>query len=219
MKKYSLNNSYFKNRYWDLPSTPLACLKYKEEHWERPFACSDNTTFYDVMIERQKRNTYKTKERDQHFTPPCTARRVAEIVTEYSTGNPIIDACCWFGMLSQYIDQKVLWFDMDLDLVQAYNLLTKHSAEQENFRRYKTQADTIVSNPPYADLPEFLEWCYNSLNDGGHAILVIPAWYVDKERPKALVQMLEKFTVWYREPVNEEFAHTKIRTEIVVLSK
>ena len=58
-----------------------------------------------------------------------------------------------------------------------------------------------------------------NLINGGTAILLIPKGFVDKDKPKALVSILEKFNIVYREEMEEDFARTAIKAEIVVLEK
>ena len=46
-----------------------------------------------------------------------------------------------------------------------------------------------------------------------------PKGFMQKQKPKALVEILEKFDVIHQEDMDEEFARTKINAEIVVLKK
>ena len=60
---------------------------------------------------------------------------------------------------------------------------------------------------------------WDLLGDGGLAILLLPKGFIDKDKPKALVEILEKFSVMHREDMEEDFARTAIKAEIVVLEK
>ncbi len=66
-KKYALNNSYFKNKGPQDPSTPFEVLEYVKQHNELPYKekIHDNW-FYDCFVEYQKRNGVFNS---QYFTP------------------------------------------------------------------------------------------------------------------------------------------------------
>jgi len=55
--------------------------------------------------------------------------------------------------------------------------------------------------------------------DNGTAMLLLPRGFVDKDNPKALRETLDKFTIIHREDMEEDFARTAIKAEIVVLEK
>lgn len=237
-KKYALNNSYFKLRNPQFPQTPEECFEYFKEHGELPFrydeygSCENEYEcdwwLYDCYVEYQKRvGVYNS----QFFTPRKTAERMADL-TDYYFDNPpvpivgtILDACCGFGTITRALRHKygflVDGFDIDLGLVYLYRRWSDGIGRQKDFRKFTKRYKCIISNPPYEIpiLTEFLEWLYETLTDDGTAILLIPKGFIDKERPKKLVQILEKFQVIHREDMQEEFARTKIRAEIVVLRK
>ena len=54
-KKYQLNNSYFKNRYGEMPSNPFEIHKYYVEHNELPFKYDGDNWLLDTFTEYQTR--------------------------------------------------------------------------------------------------------------------------------------------------------------------
>ncbi len=106
-------------------------------------------------------------------------------------------------------------------MLEVYTNYTEQPCEQSSFEDFKGSFDSIISNPPYEvkDLTNFLVCLDKILNAGGTAVLLIPNGFVDKERPKAIPEALSKFSIIHREDMDEEFARTKIKAEIIVLSK
>lgn len=229
-KKYALNNSYFKNRTYEMPATPYNVMEYFEEHGELPFDMGKNTEnwLYECYVEYQKRaGTYHS----QFFTPPATAVRIAELADKYFD-NPVpnvLDACCGFGMLTKPLLKKgfiVQGFDFSQEMCDMYSYNTGCIVEQRNINHFELKENdkgwlSIVSNPPYEvkEATQFLSLLYELLDDSGVAILLLPKGFIDKERPKDLVKILAQFHVIHREDMNEDFARTKTRAEIVVLQK
>ena len=229
-KKYALNNSYFKNITPYNPRTTEECFEYLKEYKELPFryeaigAVEYEHIFewwlYDCYVEYQKRfGVYNS----QFFTPRKTAERMAQLAELFFEGTRILDACCGFGSLTKVFHPnfEVRGLEIDHGLANLYKEWTMSEVEEKAFQNFKGKETNIISNPPYEIpvLTEFLEWLYETLTDDGTAILLIPKGFIDKERPKKLVQVLEKFQIIYREDMQEEFARTKTRAEIVVLRK
>jgi len=229
-KRFSLNNSYFKNRTPQMPATPLDVMYYFNQHGELPFDMGSDTDnwLYETYIEYQKRNNVY---HSQFFTPPATAIQMCGLAHQYFDKEMIVlDACCGFGALSKPLIQdgfRVMGFDFSNEMVQLYNsqflTQTVDVCEQINFMEgeFDKKYYNIISNPPYEGpaLTKFLECIHENLIDGGTAVLLIPKNFVDKDKPKALVSILEKFTVTHREDMQEDFARTGIKAEIVVLEK
>lgn len=223
MKKFALNNSYFKNRRpWD-PDTILEIVKYLKENWELPFRYEWNNFVYDAMCERQKK---KSVYNNQFLTPNDTAIEIAYKAKLYTDAwETILDACCWTGQLAKYIINMwfdVEWFDIDEEMVEICKLIypdknfwKMNYKEPNNDRMYQT----VVANPPYNvnDLIEFLQYIYSILPSDWIAVLLIPMWFLDKSRPRNLVKVMNNFAILERRPMEEEFARTKVRAEIVVL--
>ncbi|MDR0607795.1 MAG: hypothetical protein LBG52_05645 [Candidatus Peribacteria bacterium] len=82
-----------------------------------------------------------------------------------------------------------------------------------NERKYQL----IVSNPPYEDLTAFFEYLYETLLPEGVAVLLLPSGFIDKQRPKNLVKVLNNFAILERRPMEEEFERTGIKAEIIAL--
>lgn len=221
-KKYSLNNSYFKNTPYGCPRTPQEVMAYYKQHNELPFEYSGENWLYDCWVEYQKRNGVHAS---QFFTPPSTSEQLAFVASRYFKSNkPVLDACCGFGMLTKSIEKygfKSTGFDFAYDMPAVYKAYTGCDASQSRFEEFEGSFDQIISNPPYevVDLTAFLRWLYRTLNDGGIAVLLIPNGFLDKERPKAIPEIVSKFSILDREEMTEDYARTKIKAEIVVLQK
>lgn len=224
-KRFALTNSYFKNAYSNMPQNPQEILEYVKEHGELPYNAevTDNW-MYDCFIEFQKRNRIYLS---QFFTPPKTAARMAELSKAYFDEGTILDACCGFGMLTKALQKlgrlDVHGFDF-ADNVGVFYKEVNVYFQRLDFRDYlvaPASIGNIISNPPYEtkDLIEFLECLEKWLKVGGTAILLIPKGFVDKDKPKNLVAVLDKFEVTHRENMQEPFAHTKVGAEIVVVTK
>ncbi len=232
-KKYALNNSYFKNRRPQDPSTPFEVLEYVKQHDELPY--NENLTdnwFYDCFVEYQKRAGVFNS---QFFTPQETAKELASIIYEYTTDNNtrILDACCGFGQITKELVslnlEQITAFDFDVDLINACEYFTptvRHFQEdfkdKENTKGVRSSKyDIVVSNPPYEvkELTEFLYFLDDVLVERGIAVLLIPMGFLDKSRPKRLVEILNQFHILNRNPMAEDFARTKTKAEIVELKK
>lgn len=215
-KKYALVNSYFKiarNSYGKLPYDMLEVVKHFIEHNELPFNYHGDNWLYDAFIEKQKRESIYF---DQFFTPTQTANRVAELAAmTFGFDEPIVDACCGFGQLGKAMlnnNLKVEAFDLDLDLVEICNL-TGLKAVHSDFEEHQTKARFVVSNPPFSKAQQFMEWASNNFKAG---VFILPVGFMQKERPKDLVEILKRFSVTHSEKMTESFAHTKIQCEIIV---
>ncbi|MDR3271934.1 MAG: hypothetical protein LBT29_00425, partial [Flavobacteriaceae bacterium] len=227
-KKFALNNSYFKNHRRDIdPANPFEVYEYYKQHGELPYKDNPETNeywLYDCFVEYQKRAGVKNS---QYFTPPKTAERIAELANTYfSVLLYVTDACCGFGMLTKALRNKykfiVYGFDNDADMCKLYIehagvICTKNDFTEElDFCDYN-----IIANPPYEtpSLTDFLKWLYCVIYGNGIAILLIPQGFMDKKSPKATAEAINKFTIIHREPMQEPFARTNTRAEIVVLRK
>lgn len=230
-KKFALNNSYFKNRQYNSPSNPFEVLEYYKVYNELPYengTITDNW-FYDCFIEYQKRaGVYNS----QFFTPTNTAKRMVEILSMFAdTSDSVLDACCGFGQITKelYAENytQISAFDIDKKMIDACELLYDYDIDfyKDDFKEPKIcnrwKFKYIISNPPYEikDLTIFFEWLNETLSEGGKAVLLIPAGFLDKQRPSNLVKVLNNFFIESREPMTEKFDRTGVVAEIVVLSK
>lgn len=153
----------------------------------------------------------------QFFTPDMTANRIAELVAIYKPTDTIFDACSGTGQLSAAIVSQgysVIGGEIDIELLefsrQFYSLAAK--PDQLSFNHFDYQKDKlpnivqmIVSNPPYEDIPRFLLWILENLEIDGTTILILPLGFIDKARPKVLVETLGRFDIIHREDMKEPF--------------
>jgi len=246
-KKFSINNSYWKNRKPGYPANPAEVLYYVDQYNELPYESSEkvnsedgynNQWLYECFVTYQKR---RGVEHSQYFTPPATARRMADLTQdlfddfqeqglEYHDIT-ILDACAGFGMLTNAISQTyeldspvmtAFEFDYELFKILEQNVITENLIRlQISEAFFPDKFHCVISNPPYEqhEMLEFLEGLSRWLMVGGYAILLLPKGYIDKTKPLKLKYLLQPFRVVSREDMHEDFALTKIKAEIVVLQK
>lgn len=222
-KKYALTNSYFKYKKESYPDTILEIVRYKYEFGELPFECRDTNWLYEATIERQKRHGVQNS---QFLTPEKTAEQMAELTNNFlPKDNIVLDACCGTGQLTKYLllnKLKVVGFDNDPDMIE----ICKLTYPQATFNLYdfrdkesEQQYDLIVSNPPHdqKDMISFWDWLSSALSNEGRAVLIFPKGYMNKERPKVLVEYLKRFDFLHRQDMQESFYHTKWNCEICIV--
>ena len=230
-KKYALNNSYFKNRRPQDPSNPYEVLEYYAQHGELPYNNGEmnDDWFYDCFIEYQKRaGVYNS----QFFTPTETAKEIAYRLSMYAnTDEEILEPCCGFGQITKRLKEqgfcRVTSFDNDKSMIEACeNLysscdLNDFCVGDYNNDEMDYKYPFIISNPPYEvkELTAFLEYVREKLYPEGIAVLLIPCRFLDKTRPARLVQVLNDFAILERKPMEEDFARTGAKAEIVVIRK
>ncbi|MDR0872217.1 MAG: methyltransferase domain-containing protein [Prevotellaceae bacterium] len=230
-KKFALHNSYFKvSRMNGLPDTMIEIAEYLKEHGELPFRYDGNNWVYDAFVERQK---YRGVANSQYLTPDATADRMMHFAGKYFTENNVLEPCCGTGQITKELlkdGYNVITFDNDKDLcevaIKTLDLFGKSnctvlSLDFKNYEQEDTHRNQIIANPPYeiAELTNFLEWIAEIQNCGGISILLMPKGFINKDKPKRTFNVLRKFGVLEVEDMQEEFARTKTRAEIVVLKK
>lgn len=228
--RYALNNSYFKNRKHNYPDTVLEVVQYNSLYNELPFDYAGDDWLYRAMTERQKRHGVQNS---QYLTPDGTARQIAGLTDSFTPkDNKVLDACCGTGQLTKcLLDNKlhVTGFDNDPDMVEVCQLVYPQADFYPyDFREYNRHMenkapagkwDLIVSNPPHEqkEIIPFFHWLSETLGDGGRAILLLPAGYMEKSSPRLLSEALKRFDVQHREAMQEPFAHTKQVCEICIV--
>ena len=227
-KKYALNNSYFKNRNYGMPSNPAEVYQYFNEYGELPYENGElnDNWIYECFVEFQKRNGVYNS---QFFTPENTAQELVYRLLNYANlDDEILEPCCGFGQITRTLAnngfQKVVAFDNDAKLVEiASDFIPGFEIVEDDYMSSKDERkyEFIISNPPYEvkELTAFLEYSLSKLHTKGKTVLLIPNGFLDKTRPAALVKVLNGFSILERIPMLEEFARTKINAEIVVLEK
>jgi len=220
-KRYALNNSYFKNCRPQDPQTPNECFDYLEQHDELPYNLEEDENWLeDCFAEYQKRNTdYKL--RGQFFTPPKTAKRMMALLDEYAfKKSPFaLDMCCGYGVLSKDNPFIMKGLDIDKNLCELYEKYTENEAINIDFMDYTEKETAVIANPPYTIklLTAFLNKLSETLEKDGVAVLLLPKGFMEKERPKDTVEVINKFEIIYKEKMEEEFSRTKMCAEIVIL--
>ena len=224
VKKFALNNSYFKNRRPDDPETLSEIVAYHQQHGDLPFRYDGDNWPYDTVCERQKRRgVYHC----QFLTPDAVAERMAQLAKRYGGDTEVVfDACCGTGQITKELLKlgfDVSAFDIDPEMVQVHNYLYPNCcARVADFRDIDdVQRSLIISNPPFdrTIAVEFIGWLTGSLAPDGRAVVLLPEGYVNKDKPKALAESLSRLKVLHRARVTEKFVHTGGNFEIVVLER
>lgn len=176
------------------------------------------------MCERQKRpGVYLS----QYLTPDRTARQMAALAVRYfDNDSRIVDACCGTGQLTRALiaegvhPSAIIGFDVDAELVDLYErLYPTVNAMRMRFEEIDFRCENIIANPPFetAECISFFDWLNKVQISGDYAVLLLPHGFIDKQRPSILRDVLRGFTVLFRTPMQEPFARTACRAEIVVL--
>jgi hypothetical protein len=217
-----------------LPDTILEIAEYLKEHGELPFKYDGTNWVYDAFVECQK---YRGVKNSQYLTPDATVDRMLHFTGKYfhPKNDFVLEPFCGTGQITKELlkcDYSVEAFDNDKEMVNicsylyaefepAYKLCLYHTDFRNHNTGGRTNRNQIICNPPYeiTELTEFLEWIDRIQDYGGLSVLLLPKGFIDKDKPKRTFQALRKFGVLEREDMIEEFARTKVRTEIVVLKK
>lgn len=223
-KKFALNNSYFKNRRPGDPDTLAEITTYHKQHGELPFRYEGGNWPYDTVCERQKR---RGVEHCQYLTPDAAAAEMARLAECFAGEvRHALDACCGTGQITRELLKlgfTVSAFDIDPSMTGVHNyLFPQCQAAIADFRWLTGMpVPLIVFNPPFdrTIASEFIDWLVASLIPGGRAVLLLPAGFIDKERPKTLAENLSRLKLLDRSTVTVPFVHTKGVFEIVVVEK
>ena len=178
------------------------------------------------MCERQRR---KGVYASQYLTPDHTARQMAALAMRYfDNDSRIVDACCGTGQLTRALllegvhPSAILGFDADAELVDLYERLYPDAAAlRMQFREIDFHCENVIANPPF-EVPEctvFLQWLSRIQCSGDRAVLLLPSGFIDKQRPRSVQETMRHFIVHHRIPMQEPFARTNCRAEIVMLER
>ena len=87
------------------------------------------------------------------------------------------------------------------------------------FHEVDFRCENVIANPPFeiTECTSFLQWLSRTQRSGDRAVLLLPYGFIDKQRPKAVQETMRHFIVHYRAPMQEPFARTNCRAEIIVL--
>jgi len=222
-KKYSLYNSYFKNKDESYPDTILEIAWYLKQHGELPFSYSGENWEYDTMLERQKKRGVLGS---QYLSTDKTAEQVAILAENFNPENlEVLDACCGTGQITKALLGKgfnVHGFDGDTEMVELCKIIyPEASFFQMDFRGVESQKrwELIIANPPHEQklLPEFLEWLSSALTDNGKAILILPLDFMVREHKSAVKNLLARFKSLHTEKVSEEPRYSKCASQVYIL--
>ena len=228
-KRYSIDYYWKGGAPMGWPDSPTAALAYWLQHgsWPFDFRLPDRLVdqYYEVQIAYQKRRGVYA---DQFFTSPGNCDFVFDCIQKDATSRlarTVLDACAGFGMLaSRLLDNEnyaVTTLERDWVLPNDSDVLLEGRANivRDEFQTYQPaeKFDLVVSNPPFSGNTgvEFIQSIPKFLAPYGMAWLILPVGFVDKTRPKALTDALDRFSIERRVNLPEDFAHTKIRCELV----
>lgn len=225
-KRYALTNSYYKHRQMGWPDTLAEIYDYLQQHSELPFRYEGDNWPYDAICERQKRwGVYLS----QYLTPDRTARQMAALAVRYfDNDSRIVDACCGTGQLTRAMiaeevhPSAIVGFDMDGDMIAIYErLYPTVDAMRMRFEDIDFRCENIIANPPFetAECISFFDWLSKVQISGNYAVLLLPHGFIDKQRPKSVQETMRHFIAHYRTPMQEPFACTNCRAEIVILER
>lgn len=178
------------------------------------------------MCERQRR---KGVYASQYLTPDRTARQMAALAVRYfDNDSRVVDACCGTGQLTRALilegvhPSAILGFDTDAELVDLYaRFYSEAAALRMQFREIDFRCENVIANPPFeiAECVSFLQWLSCTQHSGDRAVLLLPYGFIDKPCPKSVQETMRHFIVRHRTPMQEPFARTNCRAEIVVVER
>ena len=225
MKRPTLPN-YYRQRHFQCPNTLPEIFDYLRQHDELPFLYGGDNWPYDAMCERQRRQGVSIS---QFLTPDLTARQMAALaVRSFDNECRIVDACCGTGQLTRALllegvhPSALLGFDADAELVDLYERLYPETAAlRMQFHEIDFRCENVIANPPFeiVECVYFLQWLSRTQRSGDRAVLLLPYGFIDKQRPKAVQETMRHFIIHYRTPMQEPFARTACRAEIVVVER
>lgn len=225
-KRYALTSSYYKYRQTGWPDTLAEIYDYLQQHGELPFRYEGNNWSYDALCERQKRRGVYLS---QYLTPDRTARQMAALAVRYfDNDSRIVDACCGTGQLTRALilegvhPSTILGFDADAELVDLYERLYPETAAlRMQFHEIDFRCENVIANPPFeiGACTAFLQWLSRTQRSGDRSVLLLPYSFIDKQRPKSIQETMRHFIIHYRTPMQEPFARTNYRAEIVILER
>ena len=149
-------------------------------------------------------------------------------VRSFDNESRIVDACCGTGQLTRALiaegvhPSSIVAFDADTDMAVIYGRLYPEAAVMRSlFQKIDFRCENVIANPPFetAECTAFLRWLGDIQYPGDKAVLLLSAGFIDKQRPKTVQDVVRRFCTLYRTPMQESFARTNCRAEIVVLER
>lgn len=118
----------------------------------------------------------------------------------------------------------ILGFDADAELVDLYaRLYPETTALRMQFREIYFRCENVIANPPFEIVECVLLPAMASSRTQAFGRFMpysfCPYGFIDKQRPKAVQETMRHFIIHYRTPMQEPFARTACRAEIVVVER
>lgn len=178
------------------------------------------------MCERQRRQGGFAS---QFLTPDRTAQQMAALaVRSFDNESRIVDTCCGTGQLTRALiaegihPTSMVAFDADMDMAAIYGRLYPEATVMRSlFQEIDFRCENVIANPPFetAECTVFLRWLGDVQYPGDKAVLLLPVGVIDKQRPRMMQNVVRRFCTLCRTPMQESFARTACRAEIVVLER
>ena len=121
-----------------------------------------------------------------------------------------------------YASQYLIPDRTDAELVDLYERLYPETAAlRMQFHEIDFRCENVIANPPFeiVECVYFLQWLSRTQRSGDRAVLLLPYGFIDKQRPKAVQETMRHFIIHHRTPMQEPFARTACRAEIVVVER
>ena len=89
------------------------------------------------------------------------------------------------------------------------------------FHEIDFRCENVIANPPFeiTECTAFLQWLFRTQHSGDRSVLLLPYGFIDKQRPKSVQETMRHFIIHHRTPMQEPFARTACRAEIVVVER
>lgn len=148
-------------------------------------------------------------------------------VRYFDNDSRIVDACCGTGQLTRAMiaegvhPSAIVGFDANAELVDLYERLYPETAAlRMQFHEIDFRCENVIANPPF-EIGRVRPSCngFPHAHPGDYAVLLLPYGFIDKQRSKAVPETMRHFIVHHRTPMQEQFARTNCRAEIVILER
>ncbi len=223
-KRPALLNYYLRRSfYW--PDTLPEVLDYWQQHNELPFLYGGDNWPYDAMCERQRRKgcLCLAIPDTRPYGPPDggAGRAIFSTMTAVSIGRLLRHGATYTPAPRGRAPSALLGFDADAELVDLYAFLSRscRTADTVPGDRFPLRERHRKSAVRDCGCVSFLQWLSCTQHSGDRAVLLLPYGFIDKPCPKSVQETMRHFIVRHRTPMQEPFARTNCRAEIVVVER